>query len=1544
MANLGNLNFDMTLRNEEFLKKLKESKRFSEETVKSIEKMMKLNLENELKSGKIERDREKTKRERVKTAQLETKSIQAQEEGQKRLAKLEQKRVNLASKGEEANNKTNASLEKQSRLMSQIKNAALAYLSIHTASRFAKQLVEISGEFELQEKTLSAIIQNAERAHTIFGQIKTLSVESPFQFKDMMSYVKQLSAFSVPTNELYDTTKRLADVSAGLGVEMYRIILAYGQVRSAAVLRGQELRQFTEAGIPLVKELADRFSELEGRVVTTGEVFDKISKRLVPFEMIKDIFTDMTNEGGKFFNMQEVQATTLTGKVNNLKDAYDIMLSEIGSDKDGLLKGSVDAVRKLFENWEKVADVLRVVILSYGTYKAALTLAWIVKQTSLIAIQTVEWVKMSRALGMATANAVAFGRASKIASRTNIWASLLTVVVAVGTGIYNLTKNANKLNKEITQSASNASESYRLNAGQLDKILDKLSKTENGTQAYRDSVRHLNRAYKEFLPYQLQVSDSFDKIREAALLAKDAMLQAARATAQSRGEEAIIDEFTKNTSSIYSKAVKQLKNKTFLSYAIIGDDTQAKKVVTEIFEQIRSGILKDADRLGIREAVLSQLSLASGIKEKTLSGMPQFDKFISQAVEYQSEVKGLDVELENLSSTMNGVFGGTSDLQKELNEETEKYGLELERLRNFLYDEEAFKKEAQKAELEHNKKMLAIYESRGLGMKEEAVEIRDIIAAVEESGIVWRDLAKNMAEANDYSMMFSPTNEEHNIIGYIGRLRQEYKSLDEELKDYLALNKEVFDPNDKVRIENQMSFIERLLGMYGVNVEGAKPKVDKDAEKAIRDAEKEAVKALKASLNEVDRQIKEYSRRFDFYQYLLERGSQNAISLSFGADFGETPNFIEFLKTKLRELGGENIKLPKDFTTALFDDLFENADTKAKIDENTLSAIQSIFDEITKASIEESKSIDVLLDKYKVYADRRLEIETKFRSERRKLLDADASQGQLREVGIQEEKELSMLDEEMAKRSTEFEAWVETLTNMGLEKLESTLQRVRLALIKEGFESGNTEDAAILRAKIEKLEAEISKLRSTKDKGLSQGSYQRWRKLQTVLGKVNSELKEIGDSAGGLTGDLISLAGTISTSVVSMISGITEVAKWSVKGTEESAEGAGKAISAVEKASVILGIISAAIQAATKIWDVISRTKELSEETIADYKSLMSVTNELIKAQNELISSVVGVRVNMELKETLRLLKKQEDATRKIGKEYLVTGGGLFKRSYGRRMSQDLKAYEKDLAKIGVSYKKLGTYFDGLFDLDAKTLEKIKREVPKFWMGLTEETRQYLQQIIDGNMAMKEAGDIAKEALTGNPFDSINDDLDDFLKGMDGGFEQVAENFNRYMENAVLRLIKGKYLTEELTDWYEDFSKRMDDEGGLSEQDYEALKKQYEDIAKRNKDRYDKATEFFDKTDAEYKNQLSRQIAGITEDQADMLGSYINSIRDHTSRIVLMMEANKELYPQINTTLSMCQARLVEISTNTLRSANNTDEIKDMISSVISGNKTFKIA
>lgn len=280
--------------------------------------------------------------------------------------------------GEVASNKMAISMDKvnskirlQESYLGRLLVRMAAYSGVFAVFRMIRNIRDVTAEFEMQRVALGGIIQDAHIAGALFEKIKAAAIRSPFEIKDLVTYTKQLSAYRVETENLFDVTMRLADVSAGLGVDMNRLILAYGQVKSASVLRGQELRQFTEAGIPLVKLLADKFSDLYGEMVSTADVFDLISKRQVPFEMIAEIFEDMTNKGGIFYKMQEKQAETLKGQWANLKDAVSIMYDEIGNTEsvNNAMVGMIKLLRNLASNWQKVSNTVKAVVVGYGTAK-----------------------------------------------------------------------------------------------------------------------------------------------------------------------------------------------------------------------------------------------------------------------------------------------------------------------------------------------------------------------------------------------------------------------------------------------------------------------------------------------------------------------------------------------------------------------------------------------------------------------------------------------------------------------------------------------------------------------------------------------------------------------------------------------------------------------------------------------------------------------------------------------------------------------------------------------------------------------------------------------------------------------------------------------------------------------------------------------------------------------------------------------------------------------------------------------------------------------
>lgn len=246
--------------------------------------------------------------------------------------------------------------------LSRLAQRTAVVFSFGAAKSFVEQIAEVRGQFELSERSLEAILQNKPKADEIFNKTVELAVKSPFRIKDLVDYTRQLSAYRIESDKLYDTTKRLADVSAGLGVDMGRLILAYGQVKAAAYLRGSEVRQFTEAGINMYGELQQYFKEVKGEAYTTEQIVDMISKRKVTFEDVEAIFQRMTDKGGTFYNMQEIQAETLQGKISNLKDAFDVMLNDIGKANEGTMKGMVSWGTSLLDNWKTLAEIGKALI------------------------------------------------------------------------------------------------------------------------------------------------------------------------------------------------------------------------------------------------------------------------------------------------------------------------------------------------------------------------------------------------------------------------------------------------------------------------------------------------------------------------------------------------------------------------------------------------------------------------------------------------------------------------------------------------------------------------------------------------------------------------------------------------------------------------------------------------------------------------------------------------------------------------------------------------------------------------------------------------------------------------------------------------------------------------------------------------------------------------------------------------------------------------------------------------------------------------------
>ena len=430
--------------------------------------------------------------------------------------------------------------------------------SVSQITQYVQTLARVRGEFELQNAALTAIMQNKDEADKLFGQITELAVQSPFQLKELVTYTKELAAYRIENEKLYDTTKMLADVSAGLGVDMSRLILAYGQVKAANYLRGTELRQFSEAGINILGELATYFSEIENRAVSVGEVFEMVSNRMVTFGDVEEIFRRITSDGGIFANMQEVQSRTLAGMISNMRDSVDVMLNEIGKANEDVLKGSVEAVGDLMKNWREVVFVIKeigVIISPIASYFALAKVAssgfakslmeWAVKIPGINTMlgKTTEWLNKMAQRGPRAAKGINILR-NALGGIATIGA--VAVITAIAGALINLyrtatqaRREAERLSKELGGIFTEDIRTARNNVAMYEELVEKLKDVNQGSQEHRDIIAQLNSQYGEYIGYIVTEQTSYEQLKDSIDAVTESIMRRARAASQEKALQAV---------------------------------------------------------------------------------------------------------------------------------------------------------------------------------------------------------------------------------------------------------------------------------------------------------------------------------------------------------------------------------------------------------------------------------------------------------------------------------------------------------------------------------------------------------------------------------------------------------------------------------------------------------------------------------------------------------------------------------------------------------------------------------------------------------------------------------------------------------------------------------------------------------------------------------------------------------------------------------------------------------------------------------------------
>lgn len=586
----------------------------------------------------------------------------------------------------------------------QLRRSLLLVFSLSSLKGYVTKLIAIRGEFELQQRSLQAILQNKEKANEIWDKTIELAVKSPFTIKELVTYTKQMAAYRVETDKLYDSTKMLADVSAGLGVDMQRLILAYGQVKAANYLRGTELRQFSEAGINILGELSTYFSEIEQRYVSVGEVFEMVSKRLVSFQDVDAIFRKITSEGGTFYNMQEIQAQTIKGMLSNLKDSTDIVFNEIGLKYEETIKRVIESLKLFLDRWNDWVPGLlfatKTIIVSW------LLLGTIFSNNMLIFVNFIKNIRILLPLMKSFKTAM---EGIKMAGMGGLGVARMAIKVVTAlvalVGYWVANKRAEKeIDKELNDIYKKNNAEISISLMQYEKLTNIIKDNTKSYAEQQSALLKLQQIYGDILPDHLKEYEAIRNNANAYREASNAIKEYYNNKKLEEGKKEI-EEFYSNDLADVEKNIKDDIN-TALRIGSVKDYRQrSSEILQALISEIQDGnevtyeeiknLLKQYVSPNMSEGAISSNAVS------IFKGLQEYSNLLDE-LKAKQEALYNPKNLEELN--FSEVYNKYGELLNNNNEVTNNIINNLDIIKKYLNGNKNISKELYENALNYNKK------------------------------------------------------------------------------------------------------------------------------------------------------------------------------------------------------------------------------------------------------------------------------------------------------------------------------------------------------------------------------------------------------------------------------------------------------------------------------------------------------------------------------------------------------------------------------------------------------------------------------------------------------------------------------------------------------------------------------------------------------------------------------------------------------------------------------------------------------------------------
>lgn len=1102
-----------------------------------------------------------------------------------------------------------------------IGTAIAGYFSLKAATDFGKQIVKVRGEISSLEVSFKTLLGSEKKATELMSDIRKFASSTPMNLQDLAKGAQTLLGFNVEAEKVMPIMKAIGDISMGNSQSFNSLALSFAQMSSTGKLMGQDLMQMINAGFnPLVQ-----ISEKTGKSV--AQLKDEMSKGQISVQMVTEAFMDATSEGGKFYGMLESQSQEIQGALSNVTGALEDMFNDLGEKIEDPFIDSLGVIQKLIQNYETIGRVIATLISTYGAYKTAVMVhnAAMVVATNLSKGYTIAqqaqyvWLLLNE-------------KAQALLNKTmlkNPYILAATAVMGLISALVLLTKRtseAEKAQKALDEAINSSKDRHEAQKQKIEEYISVLDDS-NATEAEQlSALQDLKKEFPELLkdidtyndflekrseilkniPRELEIGEN--KILQERVHIEEELLRLEKERAENRNKAYSTPGGVIYTETDTILAGEFAKKDAEISSSIAALIAQAKGYFEDYYNDVEKGSKESIESYIKRHAKADKEVLSDRLK---LQKQAAFD-----AMPIEQQIKQVEKAIELTENLLNKHKGQTT------------WDINI----RFKYEEEIDKL---------NKQLKDLREKASFSIV--STDFTKAVKEAERAERKARSAYKNNAtENNKQALEEAMANTETAKKNYLLAMGKDYDQQLKEYKDRIEQQKEL----NKEYKEEQESFTKWLQGQ---------------AQDAVFNEEQARISAMKNGFEKEREQLKlNHKLRISEYQSEADEMLEMIRDLAEKQWKAQNPDKV----AKKEEFDRKSIS-------------FENYSTASpEIQAEILKGLELLEAKKRQINVEAAREQEKLfadqLANIKTYLQQRESVEQEYAARRNALYEEDGTlkngvtEGNVSELNRQETYALNQIDEQFALRSESYQVWCNQIASLTLESLQSLLENANSELeTLQNAENIEEQSLAEARAKITVLTRQIATL-NAESKGTTSSIAKDWGKITPslamatdALAEIGSTMRDSGNEAIKAAGKYIEATSDILKSGMSAVDGIMQLTNGSIEAIQSTTTGAttamestaitaSTAISTVEKASVILAIISAALQIVQKVVNLVKDS--INEKHEKRIEQLEDSVDSLGKSYDDL-----GKQAEKTFGASNQAIRQQQIELRKAQKELLNT-------------------------------------------------------------------------------------------------------------------------------------------------------------------------------------------------------------------------------------------------------------------------------------------------